>query len=64
MSRSMKSNIKVGKIRMIWNETFQRMDYYLKSQKGRFILCNPFSGKFIQQGPGLAGKQLDRFEKK
>jgi hypothetical protein len=64
MSRSMKSNIKVGKIKMIWNETLSKMDYYLRSQKGRFILCNPYSGKFIQKGPGLASKQLDRLLKR
>jgi hypothetical protein len=60
MARSMKSQISVGNIRAIWNATFGSMDYYKKAAKGKFILCNPYTGKFIQQGPGLVSKQLDR----
>lgn len=62
MSRSAKSNLKVGKIRGIWNVAFSRMDYFKKSARGRFILCEPFSGRYLQKGPGYAAKQLDRME--
>tara|TARA_R110000850_G_scaffold179159_2_gene304943 strand:+ start:142 stop:348 length:207 start_codon:yes stop_codon:yes gene_type:complete len=64
MSRSAKSKLKVGMIRGIWNTAFKRMDYYLRSKRGRFILCNPYTGSYLSQGPGLAPKQMDRAQKR
>lgn len=60
MSRSAQSNIKVGNIKGVWNKLTQNVDYFKRSKRGRFILCNPFTDKFLQQGPGLAPKQMER----
>lgn len=63
MARSLQSNLKVGRIRGVWNTALEKMDYYKKTTRGKFILCNPWSGKYIMQGPGLALKQLNKIEK-
>jgi hypothetical protein len=63
MKASVHRKIKRGKIKGIWNQTWERMDYYLRSKRGGWILCNPFAGTFILQGPGLAGAQLDKMQK-
>ena len=60
MSRSTIINIKVGNIKQVWNTATEKMDYFKKSKRGRFILCNPFSGQYMTQGPGLAPKQIER----
>lgn len=60
MGASVHRKIRKGRIQGIWNQTFGGMDYYLRSKRGSWILCNPFSGTFIQHGPGLATPQLER----
>jgi len=62
MGFSVKRAISKGTIRGVWNSTFGKMDFYKRSKRGKYIMCNPFSGNFIQQGPGLDAKQLDRMK--
>lgn len=41
MEQSVKRKLKRGHIRMIWNNTFKRMDFFRRTSNGRFVLCNP-----------------------
>ena len=64
MSRSAKSNMSIGRIRAIWNSATEKMDYFKRTARGKFILCNPFTSQYLTQGPGLDAKQLDRLQKR
>lgn len=48
---------------MVWNKTFNVMDFYRRASNGRFILCNPWANRDIAQGPGHHSKTLDKWEK-
>jgi len=63
MAQSVRRKIKRGNIRMVWNGTFNRMDFFRKASNGKFILCSPFVGRDIQSGPGHHAKTLDKWEK-
>jgi hypothetical protein len=60
---SFNRKVKKNRIRAVWNSAFMRLDYYLQGTRGKYILCNPYAGKFINQGPGYALKQLVRMGK-
>lgn len=64
MSRqqSVRRKIKRGHIRMIWNNTFNRMDFFRRTSNGRFVLCHPFSGRDMAQGVGHHSKTLDSWQ--
>lgn len=61
--QSMSRKIRRGHVRMIWNGTLQKMDFFKRSRNGLFILCNPVSGNYISNGPGKHRKTLDKWEK-
>lgn len=62
MARSIKSQVKVGLIKGVWNETFKAMDYYKKTKRGKFILCNPYTGKFLTKGPGISLSTIEKLQ--
>jgi len=64
MAQSVRRRIKRGHLRMIWNTTFNRMDFFRRTSNGRFILCAPFVGKDLSQGLGHHSKTLDSWENK
>ena len=59
--QSVRRKIKRGGLRMIWNVTFSRMDFFKKASNGRFILASPI-GRFIAQGPGHHAKTLNKWQ--
>lgn len=61
--QSMSRKIKRGHVRMVWNETFKKMEFFRRSGDGLFILCHPISGNYIRKGPGKHRKTLDKWEK-
>lgn len=61
MAQSVKRKIKRGHIRILWNSTMNKMDFFRKASDGLFILCGP-SGQFIAQGPGHHEKTLNKWE--
>ena len=60
MARSMKSNISVGNIKAIWNSATKHLEYFKRSTRGRFIICNPYTGRIIGKGPGITKIALDK----
>lgn len=61
MAQSVRRKIKRGSLRMIWNATFSRMDFFKRASNGRFILASP-TGNFVAQGPGHHSKTLDGWQ--
>ena len=57
-------NIKRGNLKAIWNATFKRMDFFKRTRKGKFILCNPFQNRFISTGPGYTKEQIAAMQKR
>lgn len=60
--QSVRRRIKRGNLRMIWNSTYNRMDFYRKLKDGKFVLCNPFYSRDLLSGPGVHSKTLDKWE--
>ena len=61
MAQSIKRKIKRGNARVIWNNTFQRLDIFKRTSRGKFILANS-NGQYLTQGPGHNKKTLDAWE--
>ncbi len=62
MAQSLKRRLKRGHLRMIWNDTFKRMDFFKRAKNGKFILANPYSNRFVAQGVGHHSKTLDKWQ--
>ena len=60
---STKRKIKRGIIVSIWNETMRKLDFFTSSKRGGYILCNPFTGQHMQQGPGIPYKSIIKMMK-
>jgi len=58
MAQSARRKIKRGKLRMVWNESFKRMDFFRRTAAGNFILSTS-TGRDLSQGPGYRPEQLD-----
>ena len=63
MAQSVQARIKRGKLRMIFNKTFQTFDFYRRTARGKYLLCNPWANRDLAKGPGYAEKQLDKWAK-
>lgn len=61
MAQSVRRKLKRGNLRMIWNHTFKRMDFFRRASNGRFILANS-NGQDRAQGPGHHVKTLDAWQ--
>jgi hypothetical protein len=60
---SLKRMLKRGRVKPVWNDLFKRLDFYRVSNRGRWIMCNPANGQFIQKGPGYATQQILAMQK-
>jgi hypothetical protein len=56
---SLGRKVKRGRVRLIWNNAMNRMDIYLKTTRGTFLLADKSAERFIQKGPGITEFQVD-----
>lgn len=61
MAQSVRRKIKRGHIRLIWNATLNRMDFFRKTKKGTWILNSPFANRDLAPGPGHSTAKLDEW---
>lgn len=52
-----------GTLKMIWNSTFKRMDFYKKAKaSGKWLLSTADGSRFLQFGPGHHTLTLKKWE--
>ncbi len=60
---SVKRKIKRGIIVSVWNNTMRKMDFFTCSKRGGWLLCNPFNGAHLEQGPGIPYSKITQMMK-
>lgn len=57
--QSIQRQIARGHVITSFNSLTKKMETFKRSNKGLYILCSPFTGQFINKGPGTSAQQLN-----
>ena len=60
--QSLARKVKRGNIRMVFNQTLEKMEFFRKTSNGLFLICSS-NGADFGPGPGVTASSLNTAQK-